>query len=390
MSKIVCDVCGTAYAETASQCPICGCVHAVTPKVVRSDAEQPFSPRPGYTPVKGGRFSKANVKKRNKARKAEFAEEATETLVDESDSGEKKQTDRGLLVAFIVLLLSIAAVVCYILIRFFGSGEEGTVKKPDPDDVVPTSTAQMEEQIACQDIALGQSEFTLTEAGATVTVEVSLTPADTTQELVFTSSDVNVATVDQAGVVTAVGAGEAVITVTCGDVEQTLTVMCGFGSDFELKVTEFTFYQKDETCVLYEGDIPVSDIVWESSDENVVTVSEGKAVAVSAGEAVITAKYNGTTRECVIHCAETVVSNTPVTGNFTLNKTDVSINVGETFVLKLRDEDRNVIEGCTFESDSTSKCTVTASGTVKGVGTGKAIVTVTYGDNSYTCIVRVR
>ena len=25
MSKIVCDICGTAYPETAEACPICGC-----------------------------------------------------------------------------------------------------------------------------------------------------------------------------------------------------------------------------------------------------------------------------------------------------------------------------------------------------------------------------
>ena len=25
MSKIVCDICGTAYPDTAQECPICGC-----------------------------------------------------------------------------------------------------------------------------------------------------------------------------------------------------------------------------------------------------------------------------------------------------------------------------------------------------------------------------
>ena len=392
MSKIVCDVCGTTYPESASQCPICGCVHSVAPKVMRTESEQqPFTPRPGYTPVKGGRFSKANVKKRNKARKAELGTQEAENLIDEPEVNEKKQTDKGLLVAFIVLLLSIAAVVCYILIRFLGSGgDDAGAKKPDPAVTTSPTTVQTDGQIACQDITLGQGEFVLTETGATVTIDVTLTPADATQELAFASSDENVATVDQTGVVTAVGAGEAVITITCGDVEKTCSVTCSFGEEFALKVTEFTFFAKDETCVLYEGEIPVSEIVWTSSDEKVATVLNGKVTAVSAGEAVITAQYNGTTRECVIHCSESVVDNVPLTGNFTLNKTDVSIKVGETFVLKLRDEQKNVIEGCTFESDSKSKCTVTETGTVKGVGSGKATITVTYGDQTYTCIVRVK
>ena len=28
MSKIICDICGTTYPETASHCPICGCAKA--------------------------------------------------------------------------------------------------------------------------------------------------------------------------------------------------------------------------------------------------------------------------------------------------------------------------------------------------------------------------
>ena len=63
MSKIFCEICGTAYNETATQCPICGSPRPAsaefsvdTPE--RSDAET------RSTPVKGGRFSKSNVNKR--------------------------------------------------------------------------------------------------------------------------------------------------------------------------------------------------------------------------------------------------------------------------------------------------------------------------------------
>ena len=58
MNKVVCYVCGTSYPENATQCPICGYVQtAESSGSVNSDAG-------GYTYVKGGRFSKANVKKR--------------------------------------------------------------------------------------------------------------------------------------------------------------------------------------------------------------------------------------------------------------------------------------------------------------------------------------
>ena len=59
MSKIVCDICGATYPETESQCPICGTAKAASPAAGDTAAEG------GYAYVKGGRFSKTNVKKRN-------------------------------------------------------------------------------------------------------------------------------------------------------------------------------------------------------------------------------------------------------------------------------------------------------------------------------------
>ena len=64
MSKIICDICGTSYPETAEQCPICGTARPVDIQGIIPD-DEPAEPRSGYTYVKGGRFSKANVKKRN-------------------------------------------------------------------------------------------------------------------------------------------------------------------------------------------------------------------------------------------------------------------------------------------------------------------------------------
>ena len=64
MSKIICDVCGTSYAETLTQCPICGCVRSVDVRTVSEseDDELQSAHTGGYNHVKGGRFSKSNVK----------------------------------------------------------------------------------------------------------------------------------------------------------------------------------------------------------------------------------------------------------------------------------------------------------------------------------------
>lgn len=65
MSKIVCDVCGTSYPETATQCPICG--NAKSEKAATSG--KPVTQDSGYAYVKGGRFSHSNVRKRNNGKK---------------------------------------------------------------------------------------------------------------------------------------------------------------------------------------------------------------------------------------------------------------------------------------------------------------------------------
>ena len=61
MDKIICDVCGTSYAENTSQCPICGLARPSKPKAAPSAESDSGS----YTYVKGGRFSSGNVRKRN-------------------------------------------------------------------------------------------------------------------------------------------------------------------------------------------------------------------------------------------------------------------------------------------------------------------------------------
>ena len=67
MSKVICDICGTAFPETASQCPICGSAKA-------SDAQTAADSQLGgeaeaHAYAKGGHFSKSNVRKRTKSGK---------------------------------------------------------------------------------------------------------------------------------------------------------------------------------------------------------------------------------------------------------------------------------------------------------------------------------
>ena len=68
MSKIICDVCGTRYPDSAEQCPICGCVHNFVPEQP-NEAETVMEEEfvvPAGKAERGGHFSKANVRKRTR------------------------------------------------------------------------------------------------------------------------------------------------------------------------------------------------------------------------------------------------------------------------------------------------------------------------------------
>lgn len=428
MSKIICDVCGTSYAETLTQCPICGCVRSVDVRTVSEseDDELQSAHTGGYNHVKGGRFSKSNVKKRQNSRTYHSQVE------DDQEQESEKKADKGLLIAFIVLLLSVAAVVCYIIIKFFSpdllnpnSGKDPAPGYVDNDPVISTDAAQ--EGVACEDIAISQTSVTLSQINETFQLEVTLTPEDTEDELVYASSDENVVTVSADGLLTAVGAGEATITVSCGNIEKTLSVSCNFQSEdptlpsvptvdlpvtpagFELNRSDFSMFKKGETWTLYNGSIPDSEITWTSSNPKVATVTNGTVTAVSAGRAVITARYKDSELQCTVYCKDSVGSyvepenpgdqddaddnEQPTQNRYKLNtanrKNDITIYVGKSYTIKLLDENGQQVDAA-FTSSNSGVCSVSADGVVTGKAKGKVNITVTFGGETHVCIVRVR
>ena len=115
MGKVICEVCGTSYLETANQCPICGCVRSADATTVSTADSINASDSKTYTYVKGGRFSKANVKKRNHAQQV-ASDSGRPPKEPDSPKPSGSKIDKGLTIAVVVLLLAIIAVVAYILI----------------------------------------------------------------------------------------------------------------------------------------------------------------------------------------------------------------------------------------------------------------------------------
>lgn len=275
MNKVICDICGTSYPETAEQCPICGFARDMgSAPTAEMPVEELAPAMPVRQQVKGGRFSAANVRKRNNSTPRYQAQ-----LVDDEDEDyvpmaaprtpmapkapvvpiapeapkappvareprpatpprtPKKPADDANKPLVIILIILIAAVLVvsaflftkYALPAITGDDEETTEQTEDePTESEPTE----EPTIPCEELTLlDGTGKDLTEEGQFWLLNVDVKPADTTDELKFESDNPDVATVNEEGRIEAVGEGEAVITVSCGEKKTTFNVTCVFATE---------------------------------------------------------------------------------------------------------------------------------------------------------------
>ena len=114
--------------------------------------------------------------------------------------------------------------------------------------------------------------------------------------------------------------------------------------------------------------------VWNSSDESVATVKDGKVKALAKGTAIITVKVGD------VSANETVTVE-----EVSLNKATETVTVGETTSLSVSGTTQSI----TWESKDTSIATVDSNGVVKGVKAGKTIITATVDGTVLECEVTV-
>lgn len=325
MSKIICDVCGTSYPETVEQCPICGCVRPVDVQGVMPDADNAEG-KSGYTYVKGGRFSKSNVKKRVKASPAPAYAASDDYNDEQYDEDQSSGGRNGLIATALILLLAIVAVVIYITVRFFGIGSE------TPNVIQPNSTsAATESVVACSELKISDEAVTFAQSGDAWMLNVQKMPLDTTDKLTCDVVDESVVTAvvtsSDKVKITAVGAGETTVNITCGDKVVSCKVICNFdatsdkptvdnttdGNDGEYSEKDIIFNSRynppeatlrseGETWNCYKGNIPVEEITWKSDDESVATVEGGIVTAVGKGKTVIHAIWGDYDLTCTVRC----------------------------------------------------------------------------------------
>lgn len=368
MNKIICDVCGTAYPETSSQCPICGCARTVEAVSSGEPLAENAAAASTYNYVKGGRFSKSNVRKRNqnqpetrtKKQQRPVREENPVDLPEDEAAEEPVKSNRGLVVTVAVLLLAILAVVIYIALKYFIP--VGGFDKPDETTLPPAQTSAVQTTddglIHCTNLNLTDVSVTLDGEGRQWLLNVTAEPVDTTDIIVYSSSDESVVTVSESGTLTAISEGSAVITITCGDVSTECSVVCEFPEPTTVPdVTEPEQTQPIETQPVETQPVETEPAETQPAETTAPAVDPAKTY---------TMKVNGTKRKTY----------------------DVTLKVGQSLTLTLEDENGNAVD-VDWKTNGPSYLTIKGNKITAKAPYSALKVYATIGETTYTCVIRV-
>lgn len=220
-------------------------------------------------------------------------------------------------------------------------------------------------------------------------------PANATNKKInWTSLTPGVASIDANGNVTAIAPGQTVIIARTQDGGYLQTCIIYVKQEptgiilalKDVTVVKGKTYQIEYT--LQPETATEKTILWESNNTSIATVdNDGKITAVEAGSAIIMARTAlGETAYCNVTVVEEIES-------LELNYTAKTVTKGKTFKLKamIKPEgatDRTVV----WTSSNNSVATVSASGVVKGIKGGVAIIycKTRAGDFTASCLVTVK
>ena len=267
------------------------------------------------------------------------------------------------------------------------------------------------EEVEVQSVELDKTTLTLS-VGETAQLTAKVLPKNAKDlSVAWTTSNSSVATVND-GLVTATGAGSATITcISLSDVSKkascTVTV-----TGTSVPVTGVTLSKSSLSLSVGDSatlkasvqpsDATEQGIVWSSGNTAVATVSNSGVVkAVAEGTATITAASVADSNKKATCTVTVTASGTVLATSIKLNKTQITVKVGQTAKLTrtILPENVTITKGSYKVSDKTvftvQKSTINGNKcvyTIKGVGVGTAKLTVYTEDGSglsASCSVKV-
>ena len=152
-------------------------------------------------------------------------------------------------------------------------------------------------------------------------------------------------------------------------------------NDVKLNKSSLTLGKGESYTIKANG-----NATWSSSNKNILTVSNGKITAKNTGTAMIVAKgLNGSKANCMV-----TVRNAP--NSISLNKTNLTLGIGETYDLDSRLPKNTASFSVKYTSDNSSTASVVSAGglvTAKKEGTA-TITATTYNGKKVNWTVTVK
>ena len=358
MSKIICDICGTSYPDTAECCPICGCSRDAADGLLGEDlleqTEDEAVQAQDYPRKRKEIFDYDEVNSEPEAQEdVTYAEADYDGEEDEEEEEEPRQNTLVVIILTVVIALLLMA-AGFIFVRYFlpnmGGKADAAPQPTQETEYVSTETTEL--SIPCQELyIISGKTVELNEEGQMFLLHVKASPDNTTDKILFTSGDESIATVTEDGKITAVSEGETVITISCGVSVMECPVTVKYVEETTVATT-----QAPETT-------PVEETQAEAEPQNAET------------EAAVTEATEATT-------APANLKNVTLK----LKKTDICLGVYYEYKLLL---DCNLEQNeVTWTSEHPYIASVDENGVVKAIKAGTTAITATYGDQKVQCIVR--
>ena len=354
MNKIICDICGTSYPETADKCPICGC----SKDFGMENFDDILNEELGYTEAEDRKRNRGIFDYDEVNQEDEPEEPEEDDFDDEEEYEEEPQSNTALVVILVVLIVLLLLAAGFFFVRFFLpniiGGEEETLPVVTTEAVVETTEETQDPSIIpCTDLSIPGGKVELAKDGKWL-LNVQVYPEDTTDTLSYTSADESIATVSEDGTVTAVGEGKTTIIVACGSrqincnvtvdysletenttdgtipgmtveateapaettaegetqpeettdaTEATTEATVDPSTELKLKKTDITIFSNRVSVTLeLENEIPMDQIKWFTMDSTVAIVHDGVVTATGSGITSIYGEYNGQQVECIVRC----------------------------------------------------------------------------------------
>ena len=358
MNKIICDICGTSYPDTADCCPICGCSRDAADGILGGDLlEQTAEVTVQDSPRKRKEiFDYDEVNSEPEEESVTYAQTDYDEEEDEAEEEEPRQNTLVVIVLTVLIALLLMA-AGFIFVRYFlpniGGKADAVPQTTQETELASTETTVL--SIPCQELyIISGKTVELNEEGQMFLLHVKASPENTTDKILFTSGDESVATVTEDGKITAVSEGEAVITIRCGVSTMECPVTVKYVEETVPPTTE-----SPETVPVQteEGSAePQSDETEAPADAG---QTEATAAPTQAGLKNVTLK---------------------------LKKTDIRLGVYYEYKLLLDcDLEQNEVQ---WSSEHPYIASVDENGVVKAIKSGTTAITATYGDQKVQCIVR--